>query len=609
MTGWDEDTLIQKTIADFLEENGWESVFAYNTEELGPEGTTGRDSEREIVLKHRLRPKLLELNPGLPDEAYDYAVRQIMDVSPSMSMVAINQEKHDMIRDGVRVSFRNAKGETEKRRLKVIDFDDPDRNEFLCVRELWIQGPIYRRRTDIMGFVNGIPLLFCECKNIDIPVKKAFIDNYTDYKDTVPHIFNHNAIVMISNGTDSRIGSITSGFEHFHVWKRLDEDDEATPNLETLLRGVWDKYRLLDIFENFIMFDDSSGEQRRFAKNHQYLGVNQTLGAIQRREELDGKLGVFAHPGAGKSYAMVFLTRKVHRKLSGSFTFLVVTDRDDLDGQIYKTFAGCGVVDNDKDSCLASSGTHLEQLLGEHKSHIFTLIQKFKKDVNPDSPYSTRSDIIVMTDEAHRTQYGTLALNLRNALPKASFLGFTGTPLFKGDEVTRKVFGDYISKYDFQRAVEDGATVPLYFDSRGSKLTVSVGDINEKIAAAIEEAEIGDLEIETLERALKKNYHVMTKPSRLEDVARDIVEHYSKAWESGKAMVVCLDKLTCLKIHDLVTRFWEEKIIQLNRSLATFADIEEREEVEKRIEWMEEGLIAPYSVRNRTSEEVQGQRV
>ena len=297
MTGWDEDTLIQKTIADFLEENGWESVFAYNTEELGPEGTTGRDSEREIVLKHRLRPKLLELNPGLPDEAYDYAVRQIMDVSPSMSMVAINQEKHDMIRDGVRVSFRNAKGETEKRRLKVIDFDDPDRNEFLCVRELWIQGPIYRRRTDIMGFVNGIPLLFCECKNIDIPVKKAFIDNYTDYKDTVPHIFNHNAIVMISNGTDSRIGSITSGFEHFHVWKRLDEDDEATPNLETLLRGVWDKYRLLGIFENFIMFDDSSGETKKILGQEPSIprGQPNTRGDSEK-EELDGKLGVSGTP-------------------------------------------------------------------------------------------------------------------------------------------------------------------------------------------------------------------------------------------------------------------------------------------------------------------------
>ena len=200
---------------------------------------------------------------------------------------------------------------------------------------------------------------------------------------------------------------------------------------------------------------------------------------------------------------MVMFTRKVHRRLGGNFTFLVLTDRDDLDTQIYKTFAGCGVVDHDRDPCRAGSGEHLSRLLGEHKSHVFSLIQKFHQDVDPAASYTRRDDVIVISDEAHRTQYGRLALNMRNALPNASYIGFTGTPLFTGDEITRKVFGDYVSTYDFQRAVEDGATVPLYYDARGDELGVAVGNLNERIADKLEEVEIHDIDVaQRLEREL-----------------------------------------------------------------------------------------------------------
>ncbi|MDD2605154.1 MAG: DEAD/DEAH box helicase family protein [Desulfobacteraceae bacterium] len=333
----------------------------------------GRASDRDVVLSRPLRAKLVALNPGLPDAAYDDAARQIVATVATQSLIVTNREKYNFIRDGVQVAFRNAKGDRERRRLRVFDFAEPTNNDFLCVRELWVRGDLYRRRADIVGFVNGLPLLF------------------------------------------------------------------------------------MDLLENFIVFDDSAGEPKKIlARNHQFLGVNRAIEAVRDRKGRDGKLGVFWHTqGAGKSYSMVMFTRKVHRKIGGNFTFLVLTDRDDLDTQIYKTFAGCGVVDNDRDPCRAASGEHLGSLLAQHKSHIFSLIQKFNRNVEPNQPYTERDDIIVITDEAHRTQYGTLALNLHNALPNAGYIGFTGTPLFTDDEITRRVFGNYVSTYDFQRAVDD----------------------------------------------------------------------------------------------------------------------------------------------------------
>lgn len=343
---------------------------------------------------------------------------------------------------------------------------------------------------------------------------------------------------------------MTAKYKFFQEWKRLEEKDRGKVQMETLLRGVLAKENLLDIFENFILFDDS-GEQtvKIVAKNHQFLGVNAAIESLKEREARKGKLGVFWHTqGSGKSYSMVFFTRKVHRKVGGNFTFLVCTDREDLDTQIYETFAGCGEANNDKDPCRASSGHHLRDLVGQQKSVIFTLIQKFNESVSPSQPWSQRDDIIVLSDEAHRTQYGTLALNMRAALPRASFLGFTGTPLFSNDQITKQVFGGYVSTYDFQRAVEDKATVPLYYDARGEKLGLATTELNEKIATVIEEAEVNDLDVaQRLEAELKRDYHIITAQKRLEQVAADFVRHYSAGWESGKAMLVCIDKVTCVR--------------------------------------------------------------
>jgi type I restriction enzyme R subunit len=590
MSAFNEDTLVQQTTADYLHDVlGWDSVYAYNDETFGPGGTLGRASDREVVLTRYLRAALEKLNPGLPEPAYEEAVRQITAYSVSQSALATNRDKDALLRDGVLITYRSDADGLKKERLRVFDFATPANNHFLCVRELWVRGDLYRRRADILGFVNGVPLLFMELKNVSKDIRDAYEKNLKDYRDTVPHLFHHNAVIVLSNGVDAKLGAVTSQFEHFHEWKRLDEDQAGAVDMETLLKGVCAKTALMDVFENFIVFDDSSGKAVKIvAKNHQYLGVNRAVVAVADRERREGRLGVFWHTqGSGKSYSMVFFTRKVHRKLGGNFTFLVCTDRDDLDTQIYKTFAGCGLVDHDRDPCRPASGQDLRRLLTQHKAYVFTLIQKFNQDVDPAQPWSARKDLIVISDEAHRTQYGRLALNLRNALPHASYVGFTGTPLMKDDEITQKVFGGYLSTYDFQRAVDDKATVPLYYSPRGEKLGLATTELNERIAAKLEEIETDDVDVALrLERELKRDYHIITAQKRLEQVADDFVRHYSTAWETGKAMLVCIDKITCGRMHALIATRWTARIVELEKELAKTADAQDAVFRERQLAWM-----------------------
>jgi len=595
MSYLNEDTLVQQTTTDYLKNNlGWDSVYAHNQETFGPNGLLGRNSDREVVLTRYLKEALKKFNLRLPEVAYDEAVRQVVDYSQSQSLLANNFDKYKLFKDGVLVSFQGEHGEIKKERLKIFDFNEATNNHFMAVRELWVQGDLYRRRIDIVGFVNGIPLLFVECKNIHKDLKQAYERNFADYKDTIPHFFHHNAIVMLGNGEKAKIGTITAGFEHFHEWKRLSESDRGVVDMETLLKGVCDQKNFMDIFENFIVYDDSSGKQIKvLAKNHQYLGVNQVIKALNDPHRVKGKLGVFWHTqGAGKSYSMVFFTTKVHRKIGGNYTFLICTDRDDLDTQIYKTFAGCGVTDNDKTPCRPSSGRHLAELMSQRKAYVFTTIQKFNQEVNPDEGYTRRDDIIVITDEAHRTQYGTLALNMRNALPKANFIGFTGTPLFKDDQITMKVFGEYVSTYDFQRSVEDKSTVPLYYDSRGDTLGVATSDINERIAEKLEEIEINDIDVsQRLERELKRDYHIITAEKRLNQIAQDFVEHYTTSWEAGKAILVCIDKLTCVRMYELIRQYWDQKIEEIRESWKMAAG-EEKDYLSNQLIWMKETKMA-----------------
>jgi type I restriction enzyme R subunit len=604
---YNEDSLVQTTTANYLfSELNWDDSIYAMQEVFGKEGTLGRTNDSEVVLTRYLGEALIKLNPDLPNEAYQDAIRLISQVSSSSVLLAINHDKDSLHRNGVEVGFRNAKGERVKKRLRLFDFDNPDNNHFLVVREFWIKGDISRRRADIVGFVNGIPLLFMELKNLHKNIRAAYEQNLSDYKNTVPQLFHHNAFIILANGVDAKLGSISSKFEHFNDWKRLDEQSLGLVDMETLLKGTCSKANLLDILENFILFDDSTGKLVKIvARNHQLLGVNRAIASVQARHVNAGKLGVFWHTqGSGKSYSIVFFARKVHRKLGGNFSFLVLTDRDDLDTQIYQTFRGCRVVNNDRDPCRANNGEHLQTLLGQQKAYVFSLIQKFNQKVDPKRPYTERDDVIVITDEAHRSQYGDLSLNMRNALPNASFIGFTGTPLFKDDEITRRWFGDYVSTYDFQRAVEDNATVPLYYDARGEKLSFvdddgnlqSVADpkgLNEQIAAKLEELEIDDVDVQQrLERELKRDYHIITCSKRLGQIAEDFVQHYSNGWETGKAMLVCIDKITCVRMHKLIEFHWQQQIQKLEKQLLKTSDQQDEIWLHRQINWMKQTQMA-----------------
>ncbi|MBF0401527.1 MAG: type I restriction endonuclease subunit R [Magnetococcales bacterium] len=597
MSRFNEDTLVQETTADYLQRHlGWESVYAHNAEIPGPEGTLGRVDDRQVVLTRYLGEALIRLNPGLPDTAYQEALRLILAVSVSQSPLQINQEKDRLLRDGVQVAFRNEKRERIKQRLRLIDFNNPDNNHFLVVREMWVRGALYRRRPDLIGFVNGLPLIWMEMKAIHKEIRSAFEKNLADYRDTIPHLFHHNAILLLGNGIIAKIGTLSSRYEHFHEWKRLEEESPGIVEMETLLKGICDRGHFLDLLENFILWDESHQGPpiKIMARNHQFLGVNRAVRAVEERQERLGRLGVFWHTqGSGKSYSMVLFTKKVRRKLGGHFTFLILTDREDLDTQIYRTFAGCGLVDNDRDPCRAESGEHLKALLGQRKGFIFTLIQKFNQDVESKNPWSDRNDIIVITDEAHRTQYGRLAMNLRNALPNAAFIGFTGTPLFENDEITRRVFGQYVSTYDFQRAVDDNATVPLYYDARGDRLGVATTDLNERVAAKLETLEIDDIDVaQKLEKELQRDYHLITAQKRLEQIAHDFADHYASAWETGKAMFVCIDKITCVRLFDLVQPFWREKMAALEREAERTSDDQQAVHLRRQIAWMRETRMA-----------------
>lgn len=498
-----------------------------------------------------------------------------------------------MIRDGIPVAVKKPNGQTETKKASVIDFQNPENNYFLAIKELKIHGDLYRRRTDIVGFVNGIPLLFVELKKNTVDVQNAYDDNYTDYQDTIPHLFYYNAFLMLSNGTEAKVGTLGSKYEFFHEWKRLAEEDQGSVALETMLRGICKKENFLDLFENFILYDHSGGHTAKIlARNHQYLGVNEAMKAYAARKLNDGKLGVFWHTqGSGKSYSMVFLAQKVRRKFEGSPTFVILTDREELNSQISDTFENCGLLGKSKAAqFIATSGDDLVQKLKGNPSFIFTLIQKFNKP-NAEAIYPDH-DIIIMSDEAHRSQYGIFADNMMKLLPTAARIGFTGTPLLSSDNITARTFGGYVSVYDFKRAVEDGATVPLYYENRGEKIVdLHNPEITEQILDAIENADIDVDQQDKLEAEFAKEIHLLTAEPRLKSIARDFVNHYSDLWTSGKAMFVCLNKVTCVRMYNYVQEYWKEEIKKLKAKIKT-ATQQEAQELERKLKWMQETEMA-----------------
>ena len=593
---YSEDQLIQKSAADLLEnELGWISVMAWDAEVLGESGTFGRKSYHEVLLTRHFCKALKSLNPWMTDKQLAEAVERMTERMSSQSLMQINEQKYQYIKDGIPVTRTKPNGETEEVKAKVIDFASPEKNEFMCVRELWVYGSLYRRRADIVGFVNGIPLLFMELKNHDVEVVDAFNKNYRDYLDTIPQLFYHNAFIMFSNGLEARVGTIDSKWEFFHEWKRLNESEAGSIELPTMLRGICKKENFLDLLENFILYDHSDGSTVKIlSRNHQYLGVNQAVEKYRNRELENGKLGVFWHTqGSGKSYSMLFLAQKIRRKFAGSPTIVVLTDREELNKQISDTFENCGMLGKVKASkFIAQSGDDLITKLKGNPSFIFSLIQKFNK---PDAePIYPDHDIVVISDEAHRTQNGIFADNLMHLLPTANRIGFTGTPLLSNDNITARTFGGYVSIYDFKRAVEDKATVPLYYENRGERLQdLQNPEINEEIASALEQA--GDMDasqLAKLEREFAKEVHLLTASKRLRIVAKDFVRHYSDLWTSGKAMMVSYNKVTCVRMYEYVQEYWQKEIASFEKQIAKSTSQQEVQELNRKLKWMQETEMA-----------------
>ena len=556
---YSEARLVEGPSLELLGRLGWTHITAFE-EAFGPAGTLGRDSQRDVFLTHRLRDALRNLQPLVPDAIREEALTAITRDRSLMDGVRANREVHDLLRNGYKAEWEE-NGDRCYATVTFINFRTPDRNDLLAVSQIWITGDLHKRRPDTILFVNGIPLVLLEFKEPNKPIKAAYDDNLTDYRDTIPALFVPNALVLLSNGTEAKVGATFAAWEFFVDWKVIDAaGNRGVIALDTALRGTCAPHVLLDIVENFVAYlERPGGLIKTVARSHQYHGVNAAIDNLYSvRSTGDKRLGVFWHTqGSGKSLSMMWFTQKVLRQIPGNWTFVMVTDRTELDKQLHGEFADAGAIAREA-RVHADSIARLRELLSADHRYVFTLIQKFQttRDERDMPVLSDRDDVIVITDEAHRSQYDTLALNMRRALPNASFMGFTGTPLVAGEELTRQQFGDYVSVYNFQDAIEDGSTVPLYYENRIPELQLVNADFADELNALLEDAEVDEDAEGQLARKFGKQYTLLTRPERLQKIARDLVSHFVGRGFTGKAMYVGLDKAAALRMYDLVKDAW-----------------------------------------------------
>ncbi len=591
MTGITESTVEQAAL-EWFESLGFTAKAG---PDIAPDGPTPeRDSYTDVILHGRLRQALTQLNPTLPTEALDDAFRRLTRPE-GPTLEARNRAFHRLLVDGVTVEYRDADGTIRGAQAQVIDFSDVTNNDWLAVNQFTVVENKHTRRPDVVLFINGLPLVVIELKNAadeDATIWTAFQQLQT-YKAEIPSLFISNALLVVSDGIEARVGTLTAGREWFKPWRTIHGEtlaDAHVPELQVLIEGMLAPRCLLDLVRDFIVFEDDGGGQlaKVTAGYHQFHAVHVAVGETLRAAEMaregvikeqlgrfeaglkpggkpgDRRVGVVWHTqGSGKSLTMAFYAGRIIREPAmENPTLVVLTDRNDLDDQLFGTFSSCRELLR-QPPVQADSRANLRELLAvESGGVVFTTIHKFfpeeKGDRHP--TLSERRNVVVIADEAHRSQYDFIdgfARHMRDALPNASFIGFTGTPIELRDANTRAVFGDYISVYDIQRAVEDGATVPIYYESRLARLTLDEAE-RPRIDPEFEEVTEGE-EVERKERLKTKWAQleaIVGAQKRLSLVARDIIEHYEQRCEAmdGKAMVVCMSRRICVELYDEIVK-------------------------------------------------------
>jgi type I restriction enzyme R subunit len=568
---------VEEAVLEILKELDYSRAFG---PEIAVDGTSPeRTSYSEVILTERTKEGIDRFNPKIPREAREEAFRKLLRTE-SHILIQNNKAFHKMLVDGVNVEYKRKDGSIAGGNVRLFDFQNPENNEFLAVNQFTVIENNNNRRPDVVLFVNGIPLVVIELKN---PADEtATIDTARNqletYKAQIPSLLAYNCFLIISDGMEARAGTISSAREWFMPWKTIDGTKLApktTPQVEVLLKGMCNKKTLLDLIRHFIVFEqDGDKISKKIAAYHQYHAVNKAVEkTIKASKPLgDKRCGVVWHTqGSGKSLSMVFYTGKlVLEPALENPTIIVLTDRNDLDDQLFGTFSRCHEILRQK-PVQAETREHLKELLRVASGGIiFTTAQKFLPD-EKGAKYpllSNRRNIIVIADEAHRSQYDFIdgfARNLRDAVPNASFIGFTGTPIEKADRSTPAVFGDYIDVYDIEQAVKDGATVRLYYESRLAKLELDPSE-RPKIDPEFEEV----TETEEVERKEKlktkwaRMEAVVGSRKRIEQIAKDIVNHFETRlnYFEGKGMIVCMSRRICVDLYNEIIKLrpqWEDK--------------------------------------------------
>ena len=577
---------LEQAAIEWFEELGYELVFG---PDIAPDGDFAeRKSFDEVILKERLIESMEKINPSLDRESIEEAVRQLSLLS-NPSLLSLNQSFYHWLVHGIDVSIRQLDGSFKTEKAYLFDFEKPLNNQFMVANQFSVEEHGVTKRPDLVVFINGLPLVVFELKSAShetVDLSHAYRQLET-YKKTIPSLFSTNAFLVISDGINAKAGTLSSNEERFMMWRTIDGEDVASvqiPQLEVLIKGMFSYQRILDILKDFVLFQaDASETIKILAGYHQYHAVNKAVEETVRatRDGGDRRVGVIWHTqGSGKSLSMVFYVGKLvtHRQLDNP-TIVVITDRNDLDDQLFGTFLKCKDILRSTPVQAEDRG-HLRKLLDQRESGgvIFTTIQKFSPEENGDPVYilTERKNVIVIADEAHRSQYGFAAeivqrthqdevdikygyaKYLRDSLPNASYIGFTGTPIELSDKSTKAVFGDYIDVYDMTRAVEDGTTVKIYYESRIAKL-----ELPENLKPKIDDEyeEITEYQEQTQKEQLKSKWArleaVVGAESRVKIIAKDIVDHFEKRdqaqeYEGGKAMIVAMSRRIAVELYNAI---------------------------------------------------------